>query len=164
LSTSKTTYIGLGSNLDNPIQQVQLALHRLAELPDTQLCCHSSLYRSVPLGAMDQPDYINAVAKLETTLSALQLLSELQQLEIQQGRVRTSVRWSARTLDLDILLYNQMDLQDPRLTLPHPGLTLRNFVLYPLYECEPDLILPNGQVLQTMIQERIPQGLEKLLS
>lgn len=155
-------YIGLGSNLNNPIQQIHAALHYLIQLPDTQLNCHSALYRSVPLGNANQSHYINAVAKLTTALSAYNLLSHLQHIEIQQGRVRTAIRWSSRTLDLDILLYDQLISSDPLLTLPHPGLYQRNFVLYPLYECEPDLCLPDGQRLHTVIQHTSSQGLEKI--
>ena len=143
-------YIGLGSNLDDPLTQVQCALERLALLPDTQLIGQSRLYRSAPVGPEGQPDYINAVACLDTTLSPEALLDQLQHLEHQQGRVRT-LRWGPRTLDLDILLYEALTLQTPRLTLPHPEMTNRNFVLYPLADLAPDLILPNGQSLRSLL-------------
>src|SRR5690606_11032591 len=132
-------YIGLGSNLDDPLAQVQRALERLAQLPDTQLIGQSRLYRSAPVGPEGQPDYINAVACLNTTLAPETLLDQLQHLEHQQGRVR-SLRWGPRTLDLDILLYDALVLQTPRLTLPHPEMINRNFVLHPLSELAPDLI------------------------
>jgi len=143
-------YIGLGSNLDDPLAQVQRALERLAELPDTRLIGQSRLYRSAPVGPEGQPDYINAVACLETALSPEILLDHLQQLEHQQGRVRT-LRWGPRTLDLDILLYDALVLQTPRLTLPHPEMINRSFVLYPLADLAPDLILPTGQSLQSLL-------------
>ncbi len=143
MSRPHVAYIGLGSNLSEPIQQVRRAGRTLNQLPQTLLFRHSSLYRSRPLANLPQPDYINAVAVLQTALSPWELLQQLQQVENQQGRVRTE-RWGARTLDLDILLYDQLELHDPLLTIPHPGMLQRAFVLYPLYECCPDLVLPNG--------------------
>lgn len=144
---SHIVYIGLGSNLQHPCQQLQQALLALKQLPTTQLISHSSLYRSPPLGPADQPDYINAVAILSTELTPHALLFLLQAIETQQGRVRNGIRWGPRTLDLDILLYDNLCFTDSRLTLPHPGLYERAFVLYPLYECAPDLVLPNGRPL-----------------
>jgi 2-amino-4-hydroxy-6-hydroxymethyldihydropteridine diphosphokinase len=149
--TGNIVYVGLGSNLDNSVHQVEQALRTLETLPATELKTHSTLYRSTPLGQQNQPDYINAVAVLHTELSPLALLDELQVIENQQGRVR-KVRWGPRTLDLDMLLYDQKQLQSPRLTLPHPGLYERAFVLYPLYECAPDLVLPNGQWIYDLIR------------
>lgn len=139
----QVAYIGLGSNLAQPIQQIERALQALTQVPQTILAHYSSLYRSKPLANMQQPDYINAVAELQTHLAPWDLLQQLQRIEQQQGRVRGE-RWGARTLDLDILLYNQEISTDPQLTLPHPGLLQRSFVLYPLYECCPNLLLPNG--------------------
>jgi 2-amino-4-hydroxy-6-hydroxymethyldihydropteridine diphosphokinase len=139
----QVVYIGLGSNLAQPIQQIERALQALTQVPQTILSHYSSLYRSKPLANMQQPDYINAVAELQTNLAPWDLLQQLQRIEQQQGRVRGE-RWGARTLDLDILLYNQEISTDPQLTLPHPGLLQRSFVLYPLYECCPNLLLPNG--------------------
>lgn len=152
-------YIALGSNLDNPIDQVNQAFQSLAHLPDSDLLKQSPLYRSVPLDLSPQPDYVNAVAELKTTLSPLTLLSHLQMIEQQQGRVRTEQRWSPRTLDLDLLLYNQQKIQHPLLTVPHHGLYTRNFVLYPLYDCAPQLVLPNGQKLRDLIQHCSMNGL-----
>ncbi len=145
--TSHLAYIGLGSNLQQHSQQIQAALQALKQLPTTRLIGHSSLYRSPPLGPADQPDYINAVAILSTELSPHALLFLLQAIETQQGRVRNGLRWGPRTLDLDILLYDNLCLTDSRLTLPHPGFYERAFVLCPLYECAPDLVLPNGRPL-----------------
>ncbi len=155
-------YIGLGSNLNNPNQQIKQALHHLKQLSSTHLLKHSSLYRSAPLGPPNQPDYINAVAVLQTGLAPLNLLYQLQLIEQKQGRIRTAQRWGARTLDLDILLYGNQQSQDPLLTLPHPGLYNRAFVLYPLYECVPDLCLPNGQLLTDLISNCCPDGLYQL--
>jgi 2-amino-4-hydroxy-6-hydroxymethyldihydropteridine diphosphokinase len=155
-------YIGLGSNLQQPIGQVQQALVALANLPATCLIRHSSLYRSVPLSGKHQPDYINAVALLQTQLSPLSLLEKLQAIEHQQGRVRSAERWSSRTLDLDILLYAKIQSDDPILTLPHAGLYNRAFVLYPLHECTPDLILPNGQAISTLLRTCPDDGLLRI--
>ena len=159
---SHRVYVGLGSNLDNPIQQIKQALLALNQLPQTTLLTHSSLYHSAPLGP-PQPDYINAVVALRTQLSPLALLNQLQLIETQQGRIRLAQqRWGPRTLDLDILLYDNKQSSDPVLTLPHPGLYQRTFVLYPLYECAPQLRLPNGQQLQDLIAAVPPQGLAQL--
>jgi len=158
---AETVYIGLGSNLQNPIQQVQLALQRLHALPQTQVIKCSSLYRTAPLGGLDQPDYINAVAQLMTDLSPLELLSNLQLLENLQGRIRQQ-RWGARILDLDIVLYGQHHIDQPRLTVPHVGLYERSFVLYPLYECSPELILPNGQALSELVSLLVQNEIQKI--
>lgn len=155
-------HIGLGSNLADPVQQVLSAFEALTHLPETQQVAQSSLYRNPPLGPQVQPDYINAVAALRTWLSPHALLQCLQTIEQQQGRIRGPQRWGPRTLDLDLLLYGDHHRQDPILTLPHPGLYERPFVLYPLYECAPHLVLPNGQRLQTFIQSISPIGLHMI--
>lgn len=114
------------------------------------------------MGPQDQPDYVNAVAKVSTTLAPLALLDALQQIEQQQGRQRKAERWGPRSLDLDILLYGHHTIVSERLTVPHYGLTQREFVLYPLAEIAPQLVLPCGTPLQTLLS-RIPlNGLEKL--
>ncbi len=143
-------FIGLGSNLDEPRVQLQRALQALTELPRTKLATHSSLYRSAPLGGLDQPDYLNAVAALETHLSAPALLVELQAIETRQGRVRDAQRWQSRTLDLDLLLYGELQLHDEALTVPHPGMAQRAFVLYPLQEIAPDLVIPGLGALSAL--------------
>lgn len=139
-------YIGVGANLCEPKAQVLRAFDALAALPNCQLLTRSSLYQSKPMGPQDQPDYINAVAALETRLAPLDLLDALQQIEQQQGRVRNR-RWGERTLDLDMLLYGEQSIQHPRLTVPHYGMTQREFVLLPLAEIASDLILPCGTAL-----------------
>ncbi len=154
-------YIGLGSNLDDPVRQLRRALAALARLPETHLAGYSRFYRSVPLGPQDQPDYVNAVAALDTTLDAEALLDALQAIETAQGRVRT-LRWGPRTLDLDMLLYGNEVLATPRLTVPHPGLAERSFVLYPLAELATDLALPDGRTLAGLLNHCDRSGLEPL--
>ncbi len=156
-----TAYIGLGSNLQQPIEQVKQALERLANIPQTRLLKASPLYRSTPLGPADQPDYINAVAALVTHLSALELLDALQAIEEQQGRVREGERWGPRTLDLDLLLYADQQIHNDRLRVPHPGLGERNFVLYPLFDIAgKDLLVPGLDSLEHLLQVCPMQGLE----
>lgn len=140
-------WVALGSNLAEPAQQVRAALQALAALPDCRLLRHSSLYRTPPEGYLDQPDFINAVAALETTLPAHQLLTCLLRLEGEFGRQR-SFRNAPRVLDLDLLLYQGLSLSGPGLTLPHPRMHLRAFVLLPLAELAPDLLLFAGRTVQ----------------
>ena len=144
-------YIALGSNLEHPQAQLTAALQALNELSDSRLTAVSSFYQSKPLGPQDQPDYVNAVACLETSLAPLALLDELQRIEHEQGRVRLR-RWGERTLDLDILLYADHIIQSERLTVPHYDMHQREFVIIPLVEIAPHLVLPNGQSIQTLAQ------------
>jgi 2-amino-4-hydroxy-6-hydroxymethyldihydropteridine diphosphokinase len=136
-----TAYVGLGSNLEDPIRQVEAALRELDGLPHTRLVRRSSLHRTAPEGFADQPDFVNAVAQLETSLPAERLLDELQGLEARHGRVRTFPN-APRTLDLDLLLYDRLVLRTARLTLPHPRMRERAFVITPLREIAPDLEIP----------------------
>lgn len=138
---AEDVYVGLGSNLQNPREQVREALQELGQLPRTRLDRHSSLYRSAPLGPQDQPDYVNAVACLATELEPLPLLEALQAIEQAHGRVRER-QWGARTLDLDILLYGDRVIDLPRLQVPHPQMHRRSFVLKPLLEIAPGLEVP----------------------
>jgi 2-amino-4-hydroxy-6-hydroxymethyldihydropteridine diphosphokinase len=143
LSDAVPVYIGLGSNLDAPCVQIQRAFMELDRLPRTHLQARSQLYKSQPLGPQDQPDYINAVAMLTTGLAPLKLLHALRRLEEGHGRRRDhNQRWAARTLDLDILTYDDVCMDTPELTLPHPQMHARSFVLYPLAELAPQLIIP----------------------
>ncbi len=151
-------YIGLGSNLENPRAQVEQALVELATIPQSQLLSKSPFYRSAPVGPSDQPDYINAVALLKTSLSPLALLDALQAIEQSHLRVRIE-HWGPRTLDLDILLLDQQTIDSERLKVPHPYLTQRNFVLYPLADITPDLRLPDGTSLQQLIAQCPRDGL-----
>ncbi len=159
---SVRAYIGIGSNLNDPAAQVRQALQALAELPASQLIACSPLYRTAPVGGPpDQPDYLNAVAALDTALNPDELLTALQAIETQQGRVRT-VRWGPRTLDLDMLLYGSMRCHHPRLTLPHPRLQERTFVLYPLYDIAPDLTIPGLGSLTKLLRNCPPLTLTRL--
>lgn len=133
-------YIGLGSNLENPVNQLRQALQALARLPLSHLVSASSLYATPPVGPQDQPDFINAVAALETRLSPLALLDQLQALE-QRHRRRRQRHWGPRTLDLDLLLYAQQLCTSPRLRVPHQHMHERAFVLVPLHELAPTLTL-----------------------
>jgi 2-amino-4-hydroxy-6-hydroxymethyldihydropteridine diphosphokinase len=159
-------YIGLGSNLQQPQQQVQQALDALANLPLTQLHQQSALYQSQALTLPDdpkpQPDYVNAVVWLRTQLNPEILLDHLQAIEHAQGRQRGAQRWQARTLDLDILLYDDWVYASDRLLIPHPAMSQRAFVLYPLFDCNPQLVLPDGRILQTLLAKCAVQGLHKI--
>ncbi|RRS07745.1 2-amino-4-hydroxy-6-hydroxymethyldihydropteridine diphosphokinase [Pseudoalteromonas sp. J010] len=154
-----TAYIGLGANLSEPMAQLQRALTVLASHPALSVIHHSSLYGSKPMGPQDQPDYVNAVAKLETSLAAEALLDVLQQIELEHGRVRKSERWGPRTLDLDILLFNEEIIASERLVVPHYGLTKREFVVYPLLEIAPTLKLPDGTTLESLAEQLPLNGL-----
>ena len=144
-------YIALGSNLQGPVSQLRQAVAALRTLPDTQFLRSSSIYRSAAVGPGAQPDYLNAVALMATTLAPLALLDALQQIERAQGRTRGE-RWGPRTLDLDLLLYGDQQVDTARLTIPHPAMRQRNFVLYPLLEVgHSNLVLPDGTVLGTLV-------------
>lgn len=155
-------YIGLGANLTEPVAQLKRAVAALALLPASQLRQVSQFYSSKPMGPQDQPDYVNAVAAIDTALSPEQLLAALQQIEQQQGRERKAERWGPRTLDLDILLYGQQQLNTPQLTIPHYGMTVREFVLYPLAELAPELQLPDGTALTHLLSQVPLNGLQPL--
>ena len=157
-----TAYIAFGSNLSSPEQQIRDALTALAALAikDSSLSV-SSLYASKAIGPGEQPDYINGVCQLTTELQADALLTALQAIETSQGRTR-SVKNAARTLDLDILLFDQLCCDQPRLSLPHPRMHLRNFVIMPLLEIAPDLLMPDGQALSTLADRLDWQDLKKL--
>ncbi len=145
-------YIGLGANLDQPQQQLEQALKELARLPESSLIDQSSLYHSKPVGPQDQPDYVNAVALIETELEPLALLDALQQLEQDHGRIRKR-HWGERTLDLDIILIDDQIIDSERLQVPHPFAKQRSFVLFPLSEINPQLTFPNGMSLEQLLTE-----------
>ncbi|MEA3640521.1 MAG: 2-amino-4-hydroxy-6-hydroxymethyldihydropteridine diphosphokinase [Lamprobacter sp.] len=142
---SVSAYIGLGANLGHPRRQVEQALLQLQSLPQSDVVAVSSLYRTVPVGPVDQPDFINAVARLDTRLKPLALLAALQQIERQHGRIRNGQRWGPRTLDLDILLMGEQVLRLPQLCVPHPQMHCRAFVLGPLAEIAPPGLEIPGQ-------------------
>jgi 2-amino-4-hydroxy-6-hydroxymethyldihydropteridine diphosphokinase len=150
-SAELTAYVALGANLGDALATVRQALHDLDALPKTRRTRASALYRSAPVDASG-PDYINAVAELRTRLSAHELLAQLQRLEQQAGRERPW-RNAPRTLDLDLLLYGELRLDDPVLTLPHPRMAERAFVLRPLAEIAPSLV--NPQQLERVAQQSI---------
>jgi 2-amino-4-hydroxy-6-hydroxymethyldihydropteridine diphosphokinase len=135
-------YVGVGSNLDEPRAQVLAAITRLGQLPRTRLVLASKLYRSRPFGPVAQPDFVNAVAGILTQLAPTALLKELHGIESAMGRPGRHERWGPRIIDLDLLALGSERRKEPELTLPHPGIVERNFVLYPLAEIAPDLELP----------------------
>ena len=164
--TDVLAYIGLGSNLNDPARQLSMAIDALAGLPQSRLRARSSLYRSAPMGPQDQPDYLNMVAELRTSLDPENLLDQLQDIERSQDRVRLR-RWGPRTLDLDILLYGDDVLVTDRLIIPHPGIAERGFVLYPLAEICGQLEIPGLGPLQSLLERcpdtaltRLPAGVQ----
>lgn len=157
-------YIGLGSNLDNPLQQLLSAIDEISATEDIERVALSPLYSSHPVGPQDQPDYINAVMRIKTRLSPLALLQKLQFIENRHGRERKE-RWGARTLDLDILLYGEQLIALPDLSVPHPEMHKRAFVLYPLADIAPaDLPVPGQGVLIDLLATCAPDGLHRLPS
>jgi len=154
---ARPAYIGLGSNLDDPPAQIRRAFELLETIPGTQVTSRSSLYVSAPFGSVEQPDFINAVAELSTYLDAPALLLQLQKIEQSQGRIRGR-RWGPRVLDLDLLVYGDEEIDSPQLSVPHPGIAKRNFVLLPLREIAPELEIPRlGRIFDIAINESEPQ-------
>lgn len=160
---SCSAYIALGSNLNNPLSQIQQAYKNISHLPGTNLLKCSSLYKTAPVGYLDQPDFINAVAKINTVLSPLELLEQLLKIEQRHGRVRKSLN-APRTLDLDLLLYDNLQLQIETLTLPHPRMLQRAFVLYPLMEIAPECCIPGHGKIGQFIAACANQDIEQLKS
>lgn len=158
---SVLAYIGLGSNLGDPQATVGQALDALQRLPKSRLIAHSSLYCSAPVGLISQDDFVNAAAQLETTLTANELLTELFKIEERFGRLR-SYRNAPRTLDLDLLLYGDTVMESPTLTLPHPRLHERAFVLYPLLELDPKLTMPGLGAASALITACGDQRINKI--
>ncbi len=155
-------YIGLGSNLDGPVGQIKSARQQINNLEQIEEKSFSSLYRSAPMGPQDQPDYVNAVMAVMTSLAPMALLLALQTIENRHGRVRER-RWGARTLDLDIVLYGDRQIQLPELIVPHRGLSEREFVLYPLQEIAGDeLLIPGQGRLGDLLQSCPLNGLQRL--
>jgi 2-amino-4-hydroxy-6-hydroxymethyldihydropteridine diphosphokinase len=162
-------YIALGSNMDSPHSQLDSALEALAQHPHIELIATSNRYQTPPIGPQ-QPDFINAAAQLSTDLSPLDLLDALQAIEHQQNRVR-SIHWGPRTLDLDILFYNNLVgdplvidslvIESERLTIPHPRIGERAFVLVPLMDLNPQLALPNGETVAQLLANCSQQGIVK---
>lgn len=140
--TAVVAHIGLGSNLEDPTRQVERAIDELDALPETRVLRRSRLYRTRPWGLAGQPDFVNAVAAVETSLGARELLDQLLAIERRRGRRRDGERWGPRVIDLDLLLFGACCLREPGIEVPHPRLHERAFVLVPLGELDPDLHVP----------------------
>lgn len=158
-----TAYIGLGGNLKNPLELLRSARNALSALPNVREIAFSSFYRSAPMGPSDQPDYVNAVMAVETSLPPRELMKSLQKIELTYGRVRTGPRWGPRTLDLDILLYGDVQLAEEGLTIPHGGIAEREFVLYPLAEIAPaQMEIPGKGKLSALLDACPRRSLERI--
>ncbi|MEO8103026.1 MAG: 2-amino-4-hydroxy-6-hydroxymethyldihydropteridine diphosphokinase [Betaproteobacteria bacterium] len=156
-----TVYLGLGSNLDHPDWQVQTAMHEIDEIADVGLVKVSSLYQTTPVGIIDQPPFINAVVQIETTLSPHDLLQHLLDIEIRHDRVRAEKN-GPRTLDLDILIFNEWRIDDGRLITPHPRMHERAFVLVPLLEIAPDVYIPGKGYAKEFLSNMDAGGVQRL--
>lgn len=162
-----TAYIGLGSNLGNSVATLNAAASALAVLPRTRSLVCASLYKSAPVGievndAVEQTDFINGVCALATTLGEQDLLQRLMAIELEFGRDRTGEFGQPRTLDLDLLLYGDLSISSDKLTLPHPRLHERAFVLYPLNEIAPDLVIPGHGRVADLLQNCLHQRVDRL--
>lgn len=160
----KQAFVALGSNLENPKEQVQKAFIALSHLPDTRLVKQSSLYQTAPIDCIDAaPDFINAVAEIETELPPDKLLDAILEIETIAGRERPYIN-APRVLDCDLLLYENTILNTSKLTLPHPRMHTRGFVLLPLFEIAPHLSIPNHGKIAQLITPDLSLGIHKLLS
>lgn len=159
---SHTVYLGLGSNLNDPLQQLNTATAAIAALANVTILAASPNYQNLPLDGSVQPDYVNKVLAIATTSSPVDLLLSLQAIEVKQGRPREHARMAARTIDIDILLYDDRVIDTPALTIPHPGLTSRVFVVLPLLTIAPTLRLPNGHLLAEYSQQFSKDSLHEL--
>ena len=155
-------YVGLGANIGDPGQQIETAIEELKKLPDTRVIAVSSVYRSAPMGYLHQPDFMNAVAELDTELPPGRLLGMLRQLEARHGRERPFAN-APRTLDLDLLLYGDRTLDTPQLTLPHPRMHERAFVLAPLAEIAPEAAVPGRGKVRDLLMACTNQKIERML-
>ena len=157
-------YIGIGSNLDNPVAQVLEAVEELEMIPDTILAARSSLYSGRPMGPEEQPDYVNAVVSLDTLLSAEELHQALISIEDLQGRSRDGEKWGPRIIDLDLLLYGNSTIDTDTLTVPHPGMHERDFVIVPLEEIAGNVKIPGQGYLYSLINKCKSHSLKKLIT
>ncbi len=157
-------YIGIGSNLDDPVNQVLAAVEELEMIPDTILVERSSLYTGKPMGPANQPDYVNAVVSLDTLLSVEDLHRALQGIEDLQGRDRSGEKWGPRVIDLDLLLYGGKTIDTAALTVPHPGMHERDFVLIPLEEIAGNLKIPGQGFIYSLINKCETHSLKKLIT
>ena len=147
----RPAYVAIGSNLDTPAERVREAFERLSAVPTVRSLQRSRLYRSLPMGPQDQPQFVNAVAGFMTHLGARELLGELLAIEQAMGRCRT-IRWGPRVIDLDLLWLVDAAIDEPGLTVPHPGVSMRNFVLYPLADISPALMIPGLGIVQCLLR------------
>jgi 2-amino-4-hydroxy-6-hydroxymethyldihydropteridine diphosphokinase len=157
-------YIGLGSNLGDPVAQVKDAIEELEMLPDTLLVARSSLYSNKPMGPQDQPDYVNAVVAIDTLLSVEDLFNRMMQIEELAGRERGDEKWGPRVIDLDLLMYGKKKISTGDLILPHPGLHERDFVIIPLAEIAGNIKIPGHGLLSTLINQVENHSLKKLIT
>lgn len=157
-----TAFIALGSNLNEPLKQLQNAIASISASNNIKIIKQSSWYQNPAIGPGEQDDYLNGVIKVSTTLEPIELLNFLQSIENQQGRTRGEIRWQARPLDLDILLYADQTIDTERLEVPHPRMQERAFVIFPLHEIEPELVLPDNTAVKQLISELSDKMLEKL--
>lgn len=157
-------YIGIGSNLNDPVKQVLEAVEELEMIPDTILVERSSLYSGKPMGPADQPDYVNAVVSLDTLLSAEDLHQALTGIEDMQGRDRSGGKWGPRIIDLDLLMYGNMTIGTETLTVPHPGMHERDFVMIPLEEIAGNLKIPGQGFIYSLINKCETHSLKKLIT
>lgn len=155
-------YIGIGSNLGNSESHANNAFEAIGSLEDTRVLKKSSLYASKPMGPQDQPDYINAVCLIETTLKPHSLLKQLQRIELECGRERKGDRWGPRTLDLDILLYGSQQIDTADLIIPHYGMAEREFVMVPLFEIAPTMVMKDGKPIANWVANCSLDGLRRL--
>jgi 2-amino-4-hydroxy-6-hydroxymethyldihydropteridine diphosphokinase len=155
-------YVAVGANLDEPLARVRESFAHLAAMRATKLVATSRLYRSAPLGPQDQPDFINAAVGLLTQLSASELLGELKDLERSLGRDAPLVRWGPRRIDFDLLVFGAERIDSPSLTIPHPGIPTRNFVLYPLLDFAPELFVPGHGRVKELASRVSTDGLSAL--
>ncbi|VAW53907.1 2-amino-4-hydroxy-6-hydroxymethyldihydropteridinepyrophosphokinase [hydrothermal vent metagenome] len=144
-------YIGLGSNLNQPFQQIKSAIKAIDALPNVTVRTDSGYYTSKPMGPGDQPDFVNAVIEIETSMCAMKLLGNCQKIEQQQGRIKTR-HWGERSIDLDILLFSDCQIESEKLIIPHPGVSLRDFVYMPLLKINPEIIIPGHGLLKDNVQ------------
>ena len=160
--TFSKAFIGLGSNLNSPKTQINSALTALDALEGVVVEKCSHFYASSPMGPKDQPEYINAVCQISTSLEPFALLAATQEIENQHGRVRKAEQWGPRTLDLDILMWDDLKLETERLTIPHYGMSTREFVLVPLFEIAPDTVMHDGRAIAQWVSECSLAGLYRL--
>ena len=149
--TDQVAYIGLGSNLNEPFKQIKNAIESLNTLPGVTVIIDSGFYASKPMGPEDQPNFINTVVEIKTSMSATELLDSCQSIERGQGRIKTR-HWGERSVDLDILLFSDQKIELDNLTVPHPGISLRDFVYMPLLKINPEIVIPGKGLLKDIVQ------------